>query len=148
MTDIGFYHLTKTPLERALPKLLEKILSAKKRAVVKVGSQARVESLNSLLWNTGRGSFIPHGSQQDGRASEQPIWLSVEDENPNGAQFLLLADNVESSQIESYERCLDIFNGNDADSVEAARKRWKLYTAHGYEVTYWKQSPEGKWTKG
>ena len=28
MTEIGFYHLTRTPLERALPRILEKVLAS------------------------------------------------------------------------------------------------------------------------
>ena len=36
MTDIGFYHLTATPLEKALPKLLEKVLSSNMKALVLV----------------------------------------------------------------------------------------------------------------
>ena len=148
MTEIGFYHLTKMPLERALPRLLEKILDTKKRAVVKVSSPERVETLNSVLWNTGRGSFLPHGSQQDGNAAEQPIWLTAEDENPNGAQFLLLADNADSSQLTDYERCIDLFDGNDAEALTQARQRWKQCVNQGLPAHYWKQSPSGSWEKG
>lgn len=148
MTEVGFYHLTTMPLERALPRLLEKIFGAKKRAVVKVSSPKRVEDLNSVLWNTGRGSFLPHGSQQDGNAAEQPIWITAEDENPNGAQFLLLADNADSSQLTDYERCLDLFDGNDAQALTQARQRWKRCKANGFQAIYWKQSPNGSWEKG
>ena len=50
MTEIGFYHLTGTPLERALPKLLEKTLEAGQRAVVRTGSEERAQALNGALW--------------------------------------------------------------------------------------------------
>lgn len=148
MTEVGFYHLTKMPLERALPRLLEKILDAKKRAVVKVSSPERVEAINSALWNTGRGSFLPHGSQQDGNAAEQPIWITAGDENPNGAQFLLLADSADSSQLTDYERCLDLFDGNDAQALAHARQRWKHCANQGIPAIYWKQSSSGSWEKG
>ncbi len=148
MTEVGFYHLTKMPLERALPRLLEKILDAKKRAVVKVSSPERVEALNSTLWNAGRGSFLPHGSQQDGNAAEQPIWLTTDDENPNGAQFLLLADNTDSSHLKDYERFLDLFDGNDPQALAQARQRWKDCINQGLQAIYWKQSPNGSWEKG
>jgi len=49
MTEIGFYHLQRSPLERALPKLLEKVLEAGKRAVVVARSDERVEQLNGIL---------------------------------------------------------------------------------------------------
>ena len=85
MTDIGFYHLQKWPLERALPKLLEKVLETGKRAVVIAGSEDRVEALNGLLWTYNPNSFLPHGTSRDGNAADQPVWLTTEDENPNGA---------------------------------------------------------------
>ena len=50
MTEINFYHLTFSPLERALPKLLERTLEGGKRALVLAASEARVDALNSQLW--------------------------------------------------------------------------------------------------
>ena len=60
VTEIGFYHLTCTPLERALPKLLEKVLASGARAVVRAGSDERVEFLNGALWTYQPASFLPH----------------------------------------------------------------------------------------
>jgi len=37
MSEIGFYHLTRTPLEQALPKLLGRVLAGGGRALVRVG---------------------------------------------------------------------------------------------------------------
>ena len=42
MTEIGFYHLTRTPLERALPQLLEKIHGSGARAIVMAGGAAAI----------------------------------------------------------------------------------------------------------
>jgi len=50
MTEIGFYHLLATPLERALPKLLELGLKAGFRIVVLAGSAERVDHLDAALW--------------------------------------------------------------------------------------------------
>ena len=90
MTDIAFYHLQKWPLDKALPKLLEKTLEAGKRAVVMAGSQERLRALNTLLWTYGRDSWLPHGTAREGNAEDQPVWLTTDDENPNGAVFLFL----------------------------------------------------------
>ncbi len=85
MTDIGFYHLTGMPLERALPKLLERVLRSGKRAVVMAGSEERVESLNAMLWTYRQDSFLPHGSARDANPEAQPVWLTAKDENPINA---------------------------------------------------------------
>ncbi len=72
MTEIGFYHLTRTPLERALPQLLEKIHGSGARAVVMTGSAERVDALNAALWTYEAASFLPHGAARDGDAAIAP----------------------------------------------------------------------------
>lgn len=147
MTEVGFYHLTTSPLERALPKLLEKILEAQKRAVILCGSQERLDFLNTVLWTLGKASFIPHGSEKEGFVKDQPIWLTLKDENPNEAQFLIQTDGVDSPSLSSFERCLDLFDGNDEEAIASARDRWKKYKDQGHIITYWKQSVSGGWEK-
>ncbi|EKE09758.1 MAG: DNA polymerase III, chi subunit [uncultured bacterium] len=148
MTQIGFYHLTTSPLERALACLLEKTLEAKKRAVVICSSEERLDFLNNVLWTGGKASFIPHGTAKEGFAEDQPIWLTTVNENLNGAQFLFLIEGAASPSLSSYERCLDIFDGNDPEALESARARWKAYKEAGHQVTYWKQTDAGSWEKG
>jgi len=148
MSEIGFYHLTTSPLERALPRLLEKILEAKKRAVIICGSEERLDFLNTSLWTLGKLSFIPHGSAKEGFPEDQPIWLTLNDENPNGSEFIVLTDGVECPSLGTYERCLDLFDGNDEEALLSARDRWKRYKEAGHTVTYWKQTEKGSWEKG
>ncbi len=145
MTAIAFYHLQRWPLERALPKLLEKTMAAGKRAVVLGGSTERVESLTNLLWTYDPASWLPHGTARDGRAEDQPVWLATEDENPNGATFLFLTDGVASERVGDYERCFELFDGNDQAAVAAARDRWKAYKESGFDLAYWQQTERGGW---
>ena len=147
MAEIGFYHLTTTPLERALPKLLEKAVGTGQRIVVMAGSEERVEALNALLWTYDPASFLPHGSARDGNAAAQPIWLTAKDENPNNAAILVLADGASSARVGDYARCLEMFDGNDDAAVEQARIRWKAYLADGHALTYWQQNDRGGWEK-
>ncbi|HTI85375.1 MAG TPA: DNA polymerase III subunit chi [Alphaproteobacteria bacterium] len=147
MTDVGFYHLTATTLEAALPRLLEKVLAAGQRAVVLAGSPERVEALNGQLWTYNPGSFLPHGSKADGSAADQPIWLTDQDENPNGAGVLVLTEGVRSERVGEFARCLDLFDGADAQAVADARVRWTDYKAKGFGVTYWQQTSSGGWEK-
>jgi DNA polymerase-3 subunit chi len=147
MTEIWFYHLQRQRLEDVLPALLEKVLAAKKRAVVMLGSDERVEALNTMLWTYDDRGFLPHGSARDGFAADQPVWLTSRDENPNGAAILLLADGARSAEIAGYERCFELFDGNDEEAVGAARLRWKGYAEAGHQVVYWQQSAAGKWER-
>ena len=147
MTEIGFYHLQRTPLEKALPRLLEKVLASGRRAVVMAGSPARVEALNHALWVQDPNGFLPHGSAEDGNAERQPVWLTAADENPNRAAVLVLTDGAVSARLDAFERCLDLFDGNDADQVAAARERWAAAKAAGHAVAYWQQGDGGAWEK-
>lgn len=147
MTEIAFYHLERSTLEEALPKLLEKTLAADKRALVLAGSENRVEALTDRLWTYDQDSWLPHGSIKDGNPGEQPIWLSVNDNNLNEATFLFLTDGATSPDVGAFERCFELFDGNDESAVSAARKRWKAYKDAGHELTYWQQNARGGWEK-
>ena len=146
MTDIAFYHLQRSPLERALPKLLEKTLAAGKRALVVTGSGPRVEALNALLWTYDQGAWLPHGCARDGHAEDQPIWITDGEDNPNNATFLFLTDGC-AGPVADFERCFDMFDGNDAQSVAAARERWKTWKEEGHALAYWQQTETGGWAQ-
>ena len=148
MAEIGFYHLLTTPLDRALPRLLERARGQGYRIVVRAASADRVEHLNTVLWTYDEASFLPHGSARDGNAAGQPIWLTDGDDNPNGAMMLVLADGAEPGELTSYARVADLFDGSDPDAVEAARGRWRRAKAAGHTLTYWQQTGAGWEKKG
>ena len=143
MTEIRFYHLQRTSLERALPELLEKCRERDWRSVVMAGSEERVESLTQHLWTYDDRSFLPHGNARDGNAEAQPIWLTALDENPNGATVLFLVDGARSYAIADYDLVCDVFDGNSEDAVTEARKRWTEYRDAGHALAYWQQGDRG-----
>lgn len=145
MTQIGFYHLLKLPLEQALPRLLDKAVAAGHRVVVRAASEARVEHLNLQLWTFSEESWLPHGSAADGEAAMQPIWLTQTDENPNNAKVLVICDGAAPASLDGFERCLDLFDGNDPEAVQAARRRWKAWKAAGHALVYYQQGQTGGW---
>jgi DNA polymerase-3 subunit chi len=143
LTAVGFYHLLLTPLDRALPRLLERAWSQGHRIVVRAGSAERVEYLNAALWTYDEAAFLPHGSARDGNPTLQPIWLTHRAENPNGASMLVLVDGLEGEDLGAYARCADLFDGRDAGTVEAARGRWRRAREAGHALTYWQQTASG-----
>ena len=145
MTEIGFYHLTRQPLERALPSLLAKVLERGLRAVVMTGSMERMEALNGLLWTYDDRAWLPHGSARDAHHEEQPVYLTTTEERPNGAQVLFLTDRAESERVGEYELCAVLFDGKDPDALAASRDQWRVLKEAGHEVTYWQQDEAGKW---
>jgi DNA polymerase III subunit chi len=143
LTEVGFYHLVATSLERALPRLLDRAWSQGYRIVVRAATPERVEHLNAALWRFEEASFLPHGSARDGNPEMQPIWLTHRDENPNSASMIVLVDDLEPEDLQSFARCADLFDGNDASAVEAARGRWRRWREAGHELTYWQQTATG-----
>lgn len=147
MTEVLFYHLTERTLEQTIPGLLEKSLERGWRAVVQAGSDERLEVVDNLLWTWREESFLPHGRLRDGTEAMQPVWLTTDTDNPNGAQIRFMLDGSVPPDLSGYVRGVYLFDGHDADAVEHARGRWKAEKAAGHEVTYWQQKARGGWEK-
>lgn len=145
MTDIGFYHLTRTGADQALPALLGRTLQAGERAVIRCAPD-RVAALDTALWICPDPDWLPHGTAATGNADLQPIWITEADDAPNRASFLFLLDGTGSANLDRYKRVFDLFDGNDEAAVAAARQRWKAAKAAGHALTYWQQGPRG-WEK-
>lgn len=143
MTEVHFYHLTRRTLEQVLPELLEKTLERGWRAVVMTGSAERAEALTQHLWTYRADGFLPHGNAKDGAAERQPVWLTAEDERPNGADVLFLTDGARSSRFGDYARVCDLFDGNDPAALAEARARWASCKTNGYTLSYWQQGDRG-----
>lgn len=146
MAEIGFYHLTKTGPDAALPKLLGRTLAAGQRAAIICGSEERVASLDTSLWLSTDPDWLPHGTPLLGHADLQPIWLTTEDEAPNGARYLFLIDGARTARLAEFERVFDLFVGRDEAALAGARLRWGEAKQAGHQVTYWQQGPRG-WEK-
>jgi DNA polymerase-3 subunit chi len=143
-----FYHLQNQPLERVLPTLLEKCLERGWRVVVQAASDERVEALDAHLWTFRDDSFLPHSTGRDADAREQPILLTVNDDNPNGAGVRFLLDGAPvPSDATAYERIVLLFDGGDSDAVDAARARWSEAKQKGFDITYWQPDERGRWQR-
>ena len=147
MTRVDFYHLKKDTIEDTLPKLLEKAYASKQKILVKIGNEERVEFLNTHLWSYDEQSFLPHGSKKDGNANLQPIWLTSQDDNPNDAKILFLVDNakVDVDKISSFNRVLNIFDGNNQAALDWSRDFWKQAKSSDIECYYWQKDDNGVW---
>lgn len=152
MTETLFYHLERKSLEDVLPGLLERTRERAWKAVVRVGSAERMAALDTHLWTYSEQTFLAHGTAAEGHPARQPIFLTVEDENPNGAQVLFLVSGAlpkdwSAAPLKGLARIVLLFDGGDDEALTGARTAWKHARDAGHEVTYWKESPSGKWEK-
>ena len=156
MTEVLFYHLKGQTPEQVLPALLQKSLERGWRVVVQASSDERVEALDAHLWTWRDDSFLPHGTWREAEAAAQPIVLTTGDDNPNSATVRFFVDGAGNGADNgtsfaenalTYDRVVMLFDGDDPDAVEAARKRWTEAKAAGAEVTYWRADENGRWSR-
>src|SRR5262249_28159427 len=142
MTETLFYHLERRALEEVLPGLVEKSLERGWRAVIRTDSAERSEALDNLLWTYDDQSLLAHAQSGDGEAAGQPVLITVEDENPNGAKILFCVGGATpadwgGTNLSALARIVLLFDGRDSAALAAARDAWKSAKASGHDVTYW-----------
>jgi DNA polymerase-3 subunit chi len=148
LAEVLFYHLTGSPLEASLPEMLERSLARGWRVVLRCGSEAGLAGLDSMLWTYRDDAFLPHGTAEGGKAALQPVYLTLGDENPNGANVLMLVDGGRAgvAEMAGFERTCLIFDGDDERAVAAARADWREVKSAGLEAKYWAQE-QGRWVQ-
>ena len=146
MPEVLFYQLEGRRLETVLPDLLQRCLGRGWRVVVRIGSEERLEALNDHLWSFDDASFLPHGGPADGHADEQPIWLTVGVDNPNGAAVQFVVDGADTRDFQPFERTVFLFE-TTPETTATARLAWKAAKEQGCDVTFWREGEGGRWEK-
>jgi DNA polymerase III subunit chi len=148
VAEVLFYHLQRQPLEAVLPTLLEKSLERGWRAVVQVATDERLAALDDHLWTFSEESFLPHGTDREAHAADQPVVLTTSGANPNGATVRFLIDGADLPADESaYQRMVILFDGNDPQALALAREQWRTLKEQGHDATYWQQDARGRWER-
>ena len=148
MTEILFYHLQHQPIEKVIPQLLEKSVERGWRVVVQSSSEERVDALDAHLWTYRDDGFLAHGTYRESEVAAQPVLLTINDDNPNGANVRFLIDGAAIPEdAAGYQRIVLLFDGEDDEALAAARTRWSEAKAQGFETTYWQADENGRWQK-
>lgn len=148
MTEVLFYHLKGQTLEQVLPSLLQRSLERGWRVVVQGSSEERMDGLDAHLWTWRDDAFLPHGTWRDSEAAEQPVLLTIDDDNRNGAGVRFLVEGAGSTcDFAAYQRVVMLFDGDDPDALHAARVRWADAKSAGFDVTYWQTDEKGRWQR-
>lgn len=148
MGEVYFYHLTTSPLEVSLPRLVELSLERGWRVVIRFGSDAAMAATDAMLWTYRDDSFLPHGSSVGGHGPRQPVYLTTGNETPNDADVLMLLEGggATSEEMSGFARTCLIFDGHDPRAVEAAREEWRTVREAGLKAVYWAQE-RGRWVR-
>ena len=143
--QVDFYHLTMTPLDRALPRIAERVVATGERLLIVADGDEQRRHLDRILWSYAPDSFLPHGAAGAGDEAEQPILIAASADPVNGARHIALVDGRWRDEALGYERAFHFF---DDESIDAARLAWKALAAReGVDRRYWKQGEGGRWEK-
>ncbi len=144
--QVSFYHLSKTNLEEALPKLLEKVLEIDGKAIVLCNDAGKVKLVDGLLWSVGGKRFIPHATANDNDIEHNPIFVTSTEENPINANFLVNLKFDDSDFYSKFQRTLLVFSGSSDSELNHARGLWKkLKGDSSFELKYYQQNDKGAW---
>ncbi|KAA9005670.1 DNA polymerase III subunit chi [Histidinibacterium aquaticum] len=143
-----FYHLTRDPLDRTLPVLLDKALAAGWRCEVRGQSREEMERLDARLWLWPEEGFLPHGLSGGPHDARQPVLLTMGEGAKNDPTCVMAVEGAEVSaeEVQGLERVCILFDGGDEGAVQVARGQWARLTAAGCSAQYWSQE-SGRWEK-
>src|SRR3954454_8959179 len=148
MAEVLFYHLQNQPLEAVLPALLQKSLERGWRAVIQVTTEERLTALDDYLWTFTDESFLPHGTDREAHAADQPVLITLANTNPNGASIRFLVEGADlPADAATYERMVVLFDGTDVNALVIARDQWRAVKEAGHDAPYWQQDERGRWER-
>jgi len=143
--QVDFYHLTRTPVERVLPRVAERVREESGRLLIVSEDEALAERLDAHLWNYRPESFLPHGRAGAPGEKDQPVLISASCEASNLARNIALGDGVWRDDALKFDRAFLLFG---EDNIQDAREAWRsLGKIEGLDLRYWKQDEAGKWQR-
>ena len=147
MSEVYFYHLTQTRLEVALPKILERALSADWSVELRIGMEADEEPISDAIWKGPDESFLPHCSEDNDKLNDYPIVLS---KSPLSEvrDCLIIVDQAElrENEVEKFKRVCLLFDSKNEIELTNARETWKSLSDAGLKTSYWAEN-NGRWIK-
>ena len=147
MSEVFFYHLTQTRLEVALPKILERALSADWSVELRIGVKSDVEPISNAIWKGPDESFLPHCSEDNGNLHDYPIVLSKSPLS-DMRDCLVVIDQAElqKNEVEKFKRVCLLFDSKNEIELTKAREAWKSLSDAGVNTVYWAED-QGIWKK-
>ena len=147
MSEVYFYHLTQTRLEVALPKILERALSADWSVELRIGIKAEEEPISDAIWKGPDESFLPHCSQDNDKLHDYPIVLS---KSPllelRDCLIVIEQAELQNNEVEKFKRVCLLFDWKNEVELTKARASWKSLSDAGVNTVYWAED-QGTWKK-
>lgn len=111
-------------------RIAEKALTAGHRIHIRMRSQEECEKLDALLWTFRDRSFIPH-ELSNHPIENCPVTISPEINEKHADMLLNVADEIPQN-IKQFQRIAEII-GNQPESIDAGRERYRFYRENGLD---------------
>ena len=144
---VSFYELKQTGILKTIPKLLEKVQKTGLKTILFVESQQSVDEYDKSLWTYSKMAFLPHGCYKapEETKDQHPLWVTHIEENPIKADVLALTTPHVPSYFNSFDRILDVFDGNGLNAQDYFQQRLNVYKESNADITHWRQNAQGGW---
>ena len=147
MSEVYFYHLTHTRLEVALPKILERALSADWSVELRIGIERDEETISDAIWKGPDESFLPNCLEDSDKLQDYPIVLSKSSLS-EVRDCLIVIDqvNLKENEVKKFKRVCLLFDAKNEVELTNARKTWKSLSNAGVNTVYWAED-QGTWKR-
>ncbi len=143
--QISFYNVKSTPIDRALPVLLQKALDANMTPSVLV-PQGQTATYSTILWQGGGvESFLAHDI---GDKADEKTPIKVTDTPDFDRDIRFYVNHLQMDWIQGANAIYFVFDSDTPTIVENARSVWRtLQQQSEYTLSYYQQHENGKWVK-
>lgn len=139
---VDFYHLTRSPLDRVLPRIAQRLHDDGERLLLLSEHADQRRHLDMLLWTYAPDSFLPHAEAGAGDDTLQAVLIAPEPTDASAARNVAIVDGRWRDEALTFDRAFHFFG---EDHIAAARAAWKgLADRDGVERRYWRQG-DGGW---
>ena len=147
MSEVFFYHLTKTTLEIALPKILERALSEKWSIEIRTSANTNLDEISNAIWRGPDESFLPHCLEDHEDLQDYPIVLCKSPlKDWRDCLIVVGQADLKENEVKNYKRICLIFDAKIEVELSKARKSWKKLSDEGINTVYWAED-KGRWVK-
>lgn len=133
MTRVEFLKLNRPERARILCDLAAEFYAAGQRVLVMVQDDNQGVTLDQFMWTWQQGSFVPHVYQNGAvDCHDEPVVIVAAEENPNGAEVLLMGVPCSVEFIRHFRRVIDFAETFDETRLAESRERFRSYREHGF----------------
>ncbi|MBF0446602.1 MAG: DNA polymerase III subunit chi [Magnetococcales bacterium] len=145
-TTVRFYQLGLSTLEMAVTAILSKAWDRGIKSLLLTPGEDAVRYWDAQLWRAPQEGFLPHGPASGNDPERQPILISSELTDQNGASLIILTAPRLVTTPEQFDMVVDFVDGQNPEARLASRSRYAHYRDLGCRLEYWAQEPDRRWS--